>query len=113
MRRFSGATGKEAARTLRLSAPVRYPTPKSHAARKPATKQALGKQVFAELPETDQNHAEIKLAFTKSINELLTLWSTTLRRDEAEVAKLTAQRKRRTGNHEARRPKLLKNATAS
>ena len=26
------------------------------------------KQVFAELPEADQNHAEIKLAFTKAIN---------------------------------------------
>ena len=30
------------------------------------------KQIFAELPEADQNHAEIKLAFTKAINELLT-----------------------------------------
>ncbi len=38
-----------------------------------------------------RNHAEIKLAFTKSINELLTRKDelTTAERDEAEVAKLT------------------------
>ena len=46
------------------------------------------KQIFAELPEADQNHAEIKLAFTKAINELLTRKDelTTAERDEAAKA---------------------------
>ena len=48
------------------------------------------KQIFAELPESDQNHAEIKLTFTKAINSLLTRKDelTTAERDEAEAAKL-------------------------
>ena len=53
------------------------------------------KQVFAELPEADQNHAEIKLAFTKAINELLTRKDelTTAERDEAEAAKAAKSQK--------------------
>ena len=53
------------------------------------------KQVFAELPEADQSHAEIKLAFTKAINELLTRKDelTTAERDEAEAAKAAKAQK--------------------
>lgn len=53
------------------------------------------KQIFAELPEADQNHAEIKLAFTKAINELLTRKDelTTAERDEAEAAKAAKSQK--------------------
>lgn len=53
------------------------------------------KQIFAELPEADQNHAEIKLSFTKAINELLTRKDelTTAERDEAEAAKAAKTQK--------------------
>ena len=68
------------------------------------------KQIFAELPEADQNHAEIKLAFTKAINELLTRKDelTTAERDEAEAAKLAAQRKREQEIAEAEAARQLK-----
>ena len=68
------------------------------------------KQIFAELPEADQNHAEIKLAFTKAINELLTRKDelTTAERDEAEAAKLAAQRKREQEIAEAEAAKAAK-----
>lgn len=68
------------------------------------------KQAFAELPEADQNHAEIKLAFTKAINELLTRKDelTTAERDEAEAAKLAAQRKREQEIAEAEAAKAAK-----
>ena len=68
------------------------------------------KQAFAELPEADQNHAEIKLAFTKAINELLTRKDelTTAERDEAEAAKLAAQRKREQEIAEAEAAKVAK-----
>lgn len=68
------------------------------------------KQVFAELSEADQNHAEIKLAFTKAINELLTRKDelTTAERDEAEAAKLAAQRKREQEIAEAEAAKAAK-----
>ncbi len=53
------------------------------------------KQIFAELSEADQNHAEIKLVFTKAINELLTRKDelTTAERDEAEAAKAAKSQK--------------------
>lgn len=68
------------------------------------------KQIFAELPEADQNHAETKLAFTKAINELLTRKDelTTAERDEAEAAKLAAQRKREQEIAEAEAAKAAK-----
>lgn len=68
------------------------------------------KHIFAELPEADQNHAEIKLAFTKAINELLTRKDelTTAERDEAEAAKLAAQRKREQEIAEAEAAKASK-----
>lgn len=68
------------------------------------------KQIFAELPEADQNHAEIKLAFTRAINELLTRKDelTTAERDEAEAAKPAAQRKREQEIAEAEAAKAAK-----
>ena len=73
------------------------------------------KQIFAELPEADQNHAGIKLAFTKSINELLTRKDelTTAERDEAEAAKLAAQRKREQEIAEAEAAKAQQPAVKS
>ena len=72
------------------------------------------KQIFADLPEADQNHAEIKLAFTKSINELLTRKDelTIAERDEAEAAKLAAQRKREQEIAEAEAAKAAKSQPA-
>lgn len=53
------------------------------------------KQIFAELPKADQNHAEIKLAFTTAINSLLTHKDelTIAERDEVESTRLAMQRK--------------------
>ncbi len=60
------------------------------------------------LPEADQNHAEIK-SWHLQINEVVDAYElTTAERDEAEVAKLTAQRKREQEIAEAGQPKLLK-----
>lgn len=68
------------------------------------------KQIFAELPEADQNHAEIKLAFTKAINSLLTRKDelTNAERDAAEQAKIEAQRKREQEIAEAEAAKAAK-----
>ena len=73
-------------------------------------KSAELKQVFAELSEADQNHAEIKLAFTTAINSLLTRKDelTTAERHEAEQAKIEAQRKREQEIAEAEAAKATK-----
>lgn len=70
------------------------------------------KHIFSELPEGDQKNAQIKLAFTTAINALLTRKDqiSTAEKDEAEQARLAAQRKREQMAAEAEAAKQARQA---
>lgn len=70
------------------------------------------KQIFSELPESDQNNAQIKLAFTTAVNDLLTRKDeiSTAEKNEVEQARLAAQRRREQMAAEAEAAKQARQA---